>query len=84
MFLTYRNNYGNVTFMNILDGDIIKVWRFGEATIDENPHETGRVIDVEYVDDSTIIVVDFGVDEPGRIPLVDGNLPKYCVHIPER
>jgi hypothetical protein len=36
---------------------------------------TGTVVGTEIVDGITFVICDFGGSQPGRIPMIDGNLP---------
>jgi hypothetical protein len=59
--------------MNILNGDII-------AIREENYHDNGVVVDVEYPTDGSAdyyVLADFGGEGLGRIPVRRGLLPKH-------
>lgn len=42
---------------------------------EQNFSATGTVIGTEQVNGTTFVICDFGGEQPGRIPMIDGNLP---------
>ena len=47
----------------------------GQPVIIENKPGGGTVIGTEQINGTTFVICDFGGEQPGRIPVIDGNLP---------
>lgn len=42
---------------------------------EQNFSTTGTIVGTEQVNGMTFVICDFGGTQPGRIPVIDGNLP---------